>query len=111
MIVTESDIETYLRMRVKHLGGKCVKLPAVYEKGIPDRLVILPKGKIAFVELKRPKGGKLAPLQKYQLHKLHELGCIAEVVNTHKAVDALLARMTEDEVQTTRVSETGNTRD
>ena len=98
MIVTETDVETYLRTRVKHFGGKCVKLPAVYEKGIPDRLVILPGGKVAFVELKRPRGGRLAPLQRYQILKLRELGCIAEVVNTHKAVDDLIKRMTDDEV-------------
>lgn len=34
----------------------CIKLPANLYKGIPDRLVLLPMGRVRFVETKTRKG-------------------------------------------------------
>ena len=93
MLITEKDIELYLKSRAEHFGGRCLKLPAVYEDGIPDRLVILPGGLMAFAEVKRPQGGKISKIQEYQIDKLRSLGCIAEVVKNYNEVDALLVKM------------------
>ena len=102
MLILEKDIEAYLKARVEGYLGKYIKLPAVYESGIPDRLVLLPGGRLAFVELKRPKGGKLSALQVYQIKRLRELGFTAEVVRNYKDADELLKRLMrggdEDEV-------------
>ena len=94
MLIVEKDIETFLKKRVEHLGGRCLKFPAVFEEGIPDRLVILPQGRIAFVELKRPKGGKLSEMQRYQIKKLRELGCNVYIVHNYAEVDRMLEDMT-----------------
>lgn len=91
----EHDIENYLARKVKALGGKCIKLIALHEKGIPDRLVVLPKGRVGFVELKRPKGGRLSEMQKYQIEKLRGLGCKVYVAKNYDEVDTLLAEMQE----------------
>ena len=95
MLITEHDIESFLKKRVEHVGGRCLKFPAVYEEGIPDRLVIIPPGRIAFVELKRPKGGRLSEMQKYQIGKLKDMGCMVRVVKNYKDVDKLLEDMNE----------------
>jgi len=90
---TESDIESRLVRRVEHFGGKCIKFTSPSEDGIPDRVVVLPKGRIAFVELKRPKGGRIAALQTYQIKKLRNLGCLARVVKTFAEIEELLSDM------------------
>lgn len=95
MLILEKDIEAFLKKRVEHLGGKCLKFPAVFEEGIPDRLIILPGGRIAFVELKRPKDGKLSEMQKYQIKKLRKLGCRAYTAFNYAEVDKLLEDMTK----------------
>lgn len=95
MLIVEKDIESFLKKRVEHLGGKCLKLPAVFEEGIPDRLVILPQGRIAFVELKRPTGGELSEMQRYQIKKLRKLGCNVYIVHNYAEVDKLLEDMTK----------------
>lgn len=96
MLVVEKDIEAHLKARVEHLGGRCLKFPAVFEEGIPDRLVILPPGKIAFVELKRPRGGKLSDMQKYQHKKLRDLGCKVYVIKNYQEIDKFLEDMNGD---------------
>lgn len=92
-MIIERDIEAFLVKRVEHLGGRCLKFPATFEEGIPDRLVILPRGKVAFVELKRPKGGRLSAMQKYQIKKLRDLGCKVFVVKNHEEVNAMLEEL------------------
>ena len=60
----EKDIEAKLRRAVEAAGGKCLKWVCPGWSGVPDRIVLLPGGRIIFVETKRPKGGKLSELQK-----------------------------------------------
>lgn len=59
----EKDIEAKLRRLVEQHGGKCLKWVCPGWRGVPDRIVLLPGGRIHFVETKRPKGGTLDPLQ------------------------------------------------
>ena len=47
--------------------------------GVPDRIVILPSGKVVFVELKTDKG-KLTKLQEVQIKKISDLGADARVL-------------------------------
>lgn len=96
MLVVEKDIESYLRKRVEQLGGRCLKFPAVFEEGIPDRLVILPLNKIIFVELKRPKGGRLSPMQVYQIGKLRDLGCKVYVIKNKDEVEEMIQENKND---------------
>ena len=50
----ENKIEKALRDKVKSQGGKCWKFVSPGTDGVPDRLVLLYKGKIGFVEVKAP---------------------------------------------------------
>lgn len=60
----EKEIESKLRKAVEQQGGRCLKWICPGWSGVPDRIVLLPGGRIVFVETKRPKGGKLSPMQK-----------------------------------------------
>ena len=50
----EKDIEKKLSLMVKKAGGIAVKFVSPSFDGMPDRLVLLPDGVVAFVELKAP---------------------------------------------------------
>lgn len=69
----EKDIEQTLRKAVKAQGGIALKLVSPSFIGIPDRLILMPKGKVAFVELKST-GSKLRPLQIKRKRQLELLG-------------------------------------
>jgi len=94
MLVIEKDVESYLVKKVKEYGGMCLKYPTVHTEGIPDRLVLMPGGQQVFVELKRPKGGRLSEVQKYQIDKLRELGFRVNVLKNKAEIDEMLRSMT-----------------
>ena len=64
----EKSIEQKLTLMVKKRGGICPKFVSPGFDGVPDRIVLLPGGYIAFVEVKAP-GEKSRPLQ-ISRHKL-----------------------------------------
>lgn len=82
----ECVIEAYLCKRVKELGGVCVKQDASLYGGIPDRVVAV-CGYMAFVELKRPKGGRLGVRQKMWKKMIANAGTPWHLLSTHAEVD------------------------
>lgn len=74
MNVLEREIERKLRTRVEAAGGRCLKWVCPGWGGVPDRIVLLPMGRIYFVETKKPKGGQLSALQKQWKKWLTGLG-------------------------------------
>lgn len=75
----EKSIEQALVRAVESRGGKARKFVSPGWRGAPDRIVMMPGGRIIFVELKRP-GGVLRPLQRHRLHELEVLGFQARVI-------------------------------
>ena len=58
-VVSEARVESELtRLVVKKHKGLSIKLPAHLYRGIPDRLILLPGGRMWFLELKK-KGGRM----------------------------------------------------
>ena len=62
-VMRESEVENYLVWTVETMGGKAYKFKSPSQRGVADRVVCMPNGETWFIELKRPKGGRLAPLQ------------------------------------------------
>ena len=69
----ESTIEKQLVKAVGQSGGLAIKLVSPGWAGAPDRLILMPGGKLAFVELKAP-GQVLRPLQVRRKRQLETLG-------------------------------------
>ena len=69
----ERDIESGLRKQVERMGGKFMKFTSPGNDGVPDRIAILPGGRVWFVELKR-EGEKPTAVQKWQLEQLRKIG-------------------------------------
>ena len=69
----EKTIEAKLAKAVKNMGGIALKISSANYGGMPDRLVLLTDGKLAFIELKAP-GKKLRPLQEKRKRQLEALG-------------------------------------
>lgn len=75
----ERDIESGLRKQVERMGGKFMKFTSPGNDGVPDRIAILPGGRVWFVELKR-EGEKPTAVQKWQIERLQKLGCNVAVI-------------------------------
>ena len=71
---SEKNTEVYLRGEVKALGGRSYKWVSPGCSGVPDRIVILPGGRVVFVELKS-EGKTSTALQKKRQAELRALGC------------------------------------
>lgn len=77
----ESQIESRLVQAVKAKGGLAIKLNPMSLAGIPDRLVLLPGGRIVFVELKAP-GKKPRRVQEVRHNQLRSLGFEVLVIDS-----------------------------
>ena len=90
----EKTIEHKLKSAVKNMGGIAFKFTAPGINGVPDRLVLLPHGKLAFIELKAP-GKKMRPMQVRRKRQLEQLGflvyCIDNVEQIGGVLDAIQA--------------------
>ena len=91
----EKYVEQRLVSEVKKHGGLCLKLASTGLDGIPDRLVLMSKGKIAFVELKAPKQ-KPRKLQLVRIKKLKEMGFSIYVLDNVEDIGGVI-----DEIQST----------
>ena len=85
----EQVVERRLQRSVKDRGGWAVKLvPSV--AGLPDRLVLLPGGRVVFVETKAPDGK--VKTHQYVIHEmLRSMGFRVDVLSTLDEVDQWVA--------------------
>ena len=93
--MSEKHIEQKLVKAVKAAGGIAPKFISPSLAGMPDRLVLLPEGKIAFVEIKG-YGIKPRPLQVKRHEKLRRLGFKVYVLDEQRQIGVIL-----NEIQTT----------
>ncbi|WP_373486113.1 VRR-NUC domain-containing protein [Acetobacterium malicum] len=85
----EKQLENKLRLSVKKAGGIASKFVSPGFDGMPDRLILLPDGIIAFVELKAP-GKKPRPLQLARHRLLRSLGFRVYVIDNEEQIGELL---------------------
>lgn len=77
--MTEKQIEAWLGKQVKALGCLYYKFVSPGNDGVPDRIIVLPGGKVFFIELKAEQG-RLTPMQSHQIGQLRNQGCLSGVV-------------------------------
>lgn len=90
----EKIIEQLLVKAVKNSGSIAPKLVSPRFDGMPDRLVLLPGGKLGFVEVKAP-GKEPRPLQVARHGLLRRLGFKVYVLDAHEQIGGIL-----DEIRT-----------
>lgn len=85
----EKQIENKLATEAKKLGGIALKFVSPSFDGMPDRLVLIPDGHIAFVELKA-SGKKPRPLQLARHRLLRSLGFRVYVIDSVEQIGGML---------------------
>lgn len=91
----ERQIEQKLVAAVKASGGICPKFVSPGFDGMPDRIVLLPGGRIGFVEVKAP-GKKPRPLQVARHGMLRRLGFRVYVLDGADQIEGILREMGGD---------------
>lgn len=86
----ESAVEKYLCKKVKEeLHGRAFKFVSPGFNGVPDRIVLVPMGRIYFVETKAP-GKNLRKLQKYVRDLIQGLGFVVLRIDTKEKVNVFI---------------------
>ena len=91
--MSEKSTEQKLVKAVKSKGGLAPKFVSPGFDGVPDRIVLLPRGRIAFIELKA-KGRKMRPLQVRRKRQLESLGFSVYCIDSPEQIGGIL-----DEIQ------------
>ena len=91
----EKTLEHNLVMELKRVGGLALKIVSPGFDGVPDRLVLLPGGKVGFVEVKAP-GEHTRPLQEARLRLLRKMGFKAYVLDDEEQIGGII-----DEIRAT----------
>jgi hypothetical protein len=90
----EATVEQHLVDRVAALNGLCLKFVSPGQRGAPDRLVVLPWHPTFYVELKRPRLGRLGIAQKRYHQRLRDRGQRVWVLWSKEDVDAFITEVT-----------------
>ena len=85
----EKIIEEKLVKAIRLMGGLAPKFVSPGFDGVPDRLILLPNGRMAFAELKAP-GKQLRPLQKRRKRQLETLGFRVFVIDNTDQIGGVL---------------------
>ena len=88
----EKIIEEKLVKAIRLMGGLAPKFVSPGFDGVPDRLILLPNGRMAFAELKAP-GKQLRPLQKRRKRQLETLGFRVFVIDNTDQIGGVLSEL------------------
>ena len=91
----EKYIEKKLVAAVKDMGGIALKFLSPGVDGVPDRIVLLPMGRMAFVECKAT-GKKMRPLQVKRKRQLEALGFLVYCIDSVEKIGEVLKEMGGD---------------
>ena len=93
----EKVIERKLRDGVKKMGrgAQCLKFESSGTSGVPDRMILLPGGRVVFVELKQV-GKHERARQTYVQNQMRRLGfTVFSAVSTPEQVQEILSHCEE----------------
>ncbi|WP_312099031.1 VRR-NUC domain-containing protein [Corynebacterium dentalis] len=85
----EQKIEQKLAREVRKHGGLCLKFTSPGTAGMPDRLILMPGGHTAFIEVKAP-GQKPRPLQTHRHQQLTELGALVRIIDNPNHITEII---------------------
>jgi len=97
-ITSEDDIENYLCRQIKILGGTAYKFTSPSKRAVPDRLCVLPRGLVIFIEVKRPKSTPTQHQWK-EINALRSKGHWTTYVDSYERVDEVVQQI-KDKLET-----------
>ena len=86
---SEKSTEHYFCTQMRALGLPCIKQFNPFEAGWPDRLVVLPGGRVIWVEFKS-KGEKPTAIQRIRHNALRDKGHDVEIVSCREEAENLV---------------------
>lgn len=93
--MSEKEVEQRLVAAVKAAGGWCPKFISPGTNGMPDRIILMPGGRIAFVEVKAP-GRKPRKLQIRRHVRLRHLGFQVFVLDNPAEIPGIIAATVQE---------------
>ena len=85
----EKQLEYLFLTEVRSVGGMALKFVSPGFAGVPDRLVLIPDGKVGFVEVKAP-GKHPRPLQMARHKQLRKLGFKVYVLDNPQKIPEII---------------------
>ena len=85
----ESAIQSKIIKWLESEGHYVARIIKASKAGCPD-LIVCAHGRFVALEVKRPSGGVVSPLQKHHIEKIQKAGGIAGVVRSLEDVRVLL---------------------
>lgn len=85
----EKDIERILTREIRKRNGLALKFISPGVNGVPDRLVLLQDGRMAFIELKAP-GRKMRPIQIKRKRQLEALGFLVYCIDRKEEIEGVI---------------------
>lgn len=98
----ESQIERWLCDQVRAMGGICDKYTSPSNPGVPDRIIIMPGGRVIFAELKT-EIGCLSGIQKWQRTRYAGVGADVRLVKGMKGARELVEELKRERRMTDEV--------
>jgi Holliday junction resolvase len=92
---SEKTLEARLVREIEARGGMALKYTSQFHRGIPDRIILTPAGKVHFVELKST-GKKPTKLQIHAMNKLLYLGFDVCVIDRTEHLDRFLDQISDE---------------
>lgn len=87
--MNEKILERKLKTKTKKLGCLCLKFTSPGQRGVPDRIILLPGGKVRFAEIKTP-GQKTTPIQNHVFEKFKAFGFDVAVIDSEESLENFL---------------------
>lgn len=87
--MNEKALEKKLREKIKKMGGIAIKFSSPHYTGMPDRIILMPKERIYFVELKTT-GKKPTERQKKVMFDLQTMGFSVYIVNDERSFNQFM---------------------
>ena len=88
----EKKIEQKLVKAVRGMDGLALKFVSPGFDGVPDRLILLPHGRMAFAEIKS-MGCKLRPMQVRRKRQLETLGFSVYCIDSPEQIGGILSEI------------------
>lgn len=89
VVYSEKHLEQILTKEVKKRGGLALKFISPGMSGVPDRLILMNCGRLAFIELKAP-GKRMRPLQIKRKRQLEALGFLVYCIDSKEEIIGVL---------------------